>query len=103
MVSFLSRLPTIRDSNSLMMLDHPRSIGLFNNPLLISLNIPRKALHTPTIAHPQMGAHVSEHSNIVRDHEHASTKIPQRVGERVHGFYVQVIGRLVEDEDVRVG
>lgn len=86
-----------------MMLDHPRSIGLFDNSLLISLNIPRKALHTPTIAHPQVSAHVTEHSNIVRDHEHTSTEIPQRVRECVHGFYVQVIGRLVEDEDVRVG
>jgi len=88
--------------SNLMMLNHPRSISLFNDPLLIGLDIPRKALHAPIVAHPQVRAHVSEHRDIVRDHEHASVEISQRIGERVHGFHVQVVGGLVEDEDVRV-
>lgn len=35
-------------------------------------------------------------------HQHAALKVAQGEGEGVHGFDVQVIGRLVEDENVRV-
>ena len=36
------------------------------------------------------------------DHEHASLERPERGRQGVHGLDVEVVGRLVQDEDVRV-
>lgn len=36
------------------------------------------------------------------NHQDAALEVAQRERERVHGFDVQVVGRLVQDEDVRV-
>ncbi len=36
------------------------------------------------------------------DHQHAALEVAQGEGERVHGFDVEVVGRFVQDEDVRV-
>ena len=36
------------------------------------------------------------------DHQHAPLERPERAGQGVHGLDVEVVGRLVQDEDMRV-
>ncbi|KAK4893196.1 hypothetical protein LTR66_014858, partial [Elasticomyces elasticus] len=59
-------------------------------------------LNSAMVTHPEAVAHALQHRDIVADHQHAALEILQRERQGVHGFDVQVVGRLVEDEDVRV-
>ena len=54
------------------------------------------------VADPETRAHVLQHGDVVADHQDASLEGPQGAGEGVHGLDVEVVGRLVQDEDVRV-
>ena len=87
---------------SFLRLDDPSLIRLRHDTLLVSLDIARKRLHAAIITDPQTRAHVLQHGDIMTDHEHAALERPQRARERVHGLDVQMVGRFVQDEDVRV-
>jgi len=82
------------------LLNHPAIPSLLQNPFLVRLDVPRKRFHRSVIAHPQVSAHVRQHRDVVRHHEHASPKLSQCVAERVHRLNVQVVRRLVQHEDV---
>lgn len=74
-----------------------------HNPPLITRHIPRKLLHGAMFANPQARAYCLQHRHVVTDHQHAALEFLQGEGKGVHGFDVQVVGRFVEYEDVRVG
>ena len=87
---------------TLMRRHNPLLIRLRHNPLLVSPHIPRELLHRPIIAHPQTITYRLQHSNIVTHHQDTALELVQGEGEGVHSFNVEVVGRLVEDEDVWV-
>jgi hypothetical protein len=78
------------------------SASLRSDPLLVVLDSTTKVLNSPLVAHPQTGAHGLQHSNIVTDHQDTTLEVVECDGESVHGFDIQVVRRLVEDQDVRV-
>ena len=75
---------------------------LRHDPLLVRLDVPWERLHAAIITHPQTRAHVLQHGHVVTDHQDASLKLPQRARQGVHGLDVEVVGRFVQHEDVRV-
>ena len=75
---------------------------LGHDPLLVRLDVAREGLHAPIVTHPQTRTHILQHGHVVTDHQDASLKLLERARQGVHGFYVEVIGRFVQDEDVRV-
>lgn len=85
-----------------MLSNNTRIARLSRNSLLIILHRAIKMLDSTIIAHPQARAHVLQHGHIVADHQDTTLELAQRRAESVHGFDIQVIGRFVQDEDVRV-
>lgn len=81
---------------------HTGSIRLCRNPLLVVLDGAIKVLDGAVVANPETGTHVLQHGDIVRDHEHTTFEVIESGGERIHGFDVQVVGRLVQNQNVWV-
>ena len=90
-------------TNSLLRPNNPTlRIRLIHNPLLISPDIPIELLHLAPIANPQTRTHILQHGNIVTNHQHAALEVFERQAQRVHGLDIEMVRRLVEDENVRV-
>ena len=98
----LNLLNLLRNPPSFLRLDHPSLIRLRHDALLISLDIPRKRLHAPPITHPQTRAHILQHGHVMTNHQHATLERPQRARQSIHGLNVKMIGRFVQNEDMRV-
>src|SRR3569833_2989141 len=87
----------------LVRLDNTSGVGLGGDPLLVHLHVAGELLDGAAVADPEAGADGLQHGDVVADHEHAALEGLEGVGEGVHGLDVEVVGRLVEHEDVGVG
>ena len=50
---------------------------------------------------PDLVAHRADEGDVVRDHHDAALELLERRDERVHRLEVEVVGRLVEEQQVR--
>ena len=69
-------------------------------PLLVG---PLEVFDAAVVEDPQPRCHFVDQVVIVRDQQHRALVALQRDVERVDGFEVEVVGRLVEDENVGLG
>eukprot|EP00754_Rhynchopus_humris_P005731 Rhum_TRINITY_DN12837_c0_g2::Rhum_TRINITY_DN12837_c0_g2_i1::g.54675::m.54675 len=58
-------------------------------------------LHAVVVADPDFGRRLRNQTHVVRNQDDASLKLVQRLRQRVDGVHVQVVRRLVEEQDVR--
>ena len=47
-----------------------------------------------------MGADAVKEEAVVADHHRAACEIRQRIFERAQGFYVQIVGRFVQQKNI---
>ncbi len=85
-----------------MGLHHAGSISLGLDPLLVLLHIARELLYRAPVTDPKRRTDCLQHSDVVRHHEHTALKLAECRRQRVHGLNVEVVGRFVKHEDVRV-
>lgn len=85
-----------------MLSNDTRLISLRRDPLLVILDSTTEVLHSAVVADPQTGANRLQHSDVVTDHQNTTLELLESKGKSIHSLDIQVVRRLVEDQDVRV-
>ena len=81
---------------------HQSVNGLKLGQLLLAKGVKRRGpLHLPTLDHPNLVCDARDKILVVRHQHHASLEGGDAVRQRGDRFEVEVVCRLVEDEDVR--
>ena len=92
-------------SHSFLMLDlarlHPRLLGAVQDELLIVVHVAVEWLHRPVGGQPQAVGHQLHQRAVVGDQDDRPRIFVQRVQQGAAAVDVQVVGRFVEDQDVR--
>ena len=78
-------------------------IGLSCDSLLVGLDIPWELFYSSTIANPKTGTDSLQHCDVVTDHQNSTLELPQRCTQCIHSLDIQVIGRFVKNQNMRIG
>mmetsp|Transcript_5929 Transcript_5929/g.20180 ORF Transcript_5929/g.20180 Transcript_5929/m.20180 type:complete len:1091 (-) Transcript_5929:63-3335(-) len=74
--------------------------GLLGHPLGVALGLEAADVVLALLEHPGLGAELGAELVVVGDHHHAALELLDGAGERAERLAVEVVGGLVEDEDV---
>lgn len=86
-----------------MGLHNARGVSLRSDALLVLLDVAGELPDGAVLADPQTGTDGLEHGDVVGNHEDAALELVEGPRQGVHGLDIEVVGRLVEDEDVGLG
>lgn len=87
----------------LMGLHNARGVSLRSDALLVLLDVAGELPDGAVLADPQTGTDGLQHGDVVGNHEDAALELVEGPRQGVHGLDIEVVGRLVEDEDVGLG
>lgn len=81
---------------------NPSLVRLRADHLLVGADRAIELVHRSLVTDPKTPAHILQHGHIVRYHDDTTLKSLQCLGERIHTLNIQMVRRLVENQDVRV-
>merc|ERR1712216_1038539 len=78
------------------------ALRLLQHLLLVVLNLAAELVHRPAAEDPELIADLADEVPVVADPQHAAREALQRQHDGVDGLEIQVVGGLVEDEEMRL-